>query len=216
MGALQAVGGVATGGARLSVAADRLDLGGLEQGRISIANVGGEALDWTATLGGPAAARITIDKAAGRLDAGAADVIGIRVDRQGLDDGTYDATLEIVGADATHVVTILFRVGEDVLPDVGTVQILTVRYDHAGKLVSGGETTTDVSKGYRFNFVTQPGPWFLMAMVDKDGDGQLAGSDLLGFWPNNAQPQLIEARNGELRARLELVLEPVGLEPRHR
>lgn len=205
--ALQALTGGATGEPALGVSVQRLDIGSQDGATVQVSNLGGGTLRWSAAVGGPAAASLRLDKASGDLGAGQSAGLAINVDRKGLGDGTYQASLEIQSADARETVAVYFSVGLDDVEDVGNVQVFTVRYSARGELVTGGATRVGHRDGYRYSLTTPPGEWFLVAWSDRNQDGAIDDEDWIGFWPNTAQPKTLELSKGERREGLDFVLE---------
>lgn len=209
--ALQALQGGATGEPTLGVSAQRVDIGTQDNAHVQVSNLGGGTLRWSASLGGPAAPHLRLDQGAGELGAGRSASVTITVDRKGLGDGTYQASLEITGGTDRATVGIYFSVGADEVEDVGEVQVFTVRYDERGELVTGASTRTAHRDRYRYTLTTPPGEWFLVAWSDRNGDGSIDDEDWLGFWPNTSQPLPLELSKGDRRQGLDFVLErPTG------
>lgn len=209
--ALEAAAALGERAARLHLPIERLDLGPRSQIAFPIENIGSSALAWYADFRGEDADRFRLNRSGGSVPPMLGAELKIQVDRSRLADGQYRATLEIVTTGGSAEVPISFSVGRVEFQDLGTARVLAFNKGPDGELIVGGEAEVDASLGYAFEFSVAPGKWYLAAMVDLDGDGMVGESDLLGFWPNNAEPLQFEIGPDEHLDDFELILEPAGL-----
>lgn len=124
------------------------------------------------------------------------------VERTGLEDGSYTATITITSdapQNPTATVTVEMTVGGETLGDVGTVFVLVV--DDAFKTVS--ETATSRAQNYAFTLPETPaGTYTIVAGTDRDDDGEICDlEDACGSFP---EPVTVTA--GEERSGIEILV----------
>ena len=124
------------------------------------------------------------------------------VDRTGLADGNYTATITITSdapQNPTATVTVEMTVGGETLGNVGTVFVLVV--DEAFETVS--ETATSRAENYAFTFPeTPPGTYTIVAGTDRDDDSFICDlEDACGSFP---EPVTVTA--GEERSGIEILV----------
>lgn len=208
--ALEAVMAQAAGVPELLVPVERLELGPRNEFRLPITNGGTSPLAWYARFEGPDASRFRLVNMGGTINPRMSRDLLIRVDRDRLEDRHYQATLLITSTGGTVELPVSFSVGPMELSDLGIARVLAFRFGDEGELVVGGETEAEPSLGYAFELPVPPGRWYVSAAIDLDGDGVIGENDLLGFWPQNAEPLEIEVMEEATREGMEFILEPVG------
>ncbi|WDT76892.1 MAG: S8 family serine peptidase [Candidatus Manganitrophus sp.] len=128
--------------------------------------------------------------------------VNAAVDRTGLADGNYTATITITSdapQNPTATVTVEMTVGGETLGNVGTVFVLVV--DEAFETVS--ETATSRAENYAFTLPeTPPGTYTIVAGTDRDDDGFICDlEDACGSFP---EPVTVTA--GEERSGIEILV----------
>lgn len=124
------------------------------------------------------------------------------VDRTGLADGNYTATITITSdapQNPTATVTVQMTVGGETMGNVGTVFVLVV--DEAFETVS--ETATSRAQNYAFTLPETPaGTYTIVAGTDRDDDGFICDlEDACGSFP---EPVTVTA--GEDRSGIEILV----------
>ncbi|MCG3114987.1 MAG: S8 family serine peptidase [Candidatus Manganitrophus sp. SA1] len=124
------------------------------------------------------------------------------VDRTGLADGDYTATITITSdapQNPTATVSVQMTVGGEILGNVGTVFVLVV--DEAFETVS--ETATSRAQNYAFTLPETPaGTYTIVAGTDRDDDGFICDlEDACGSFP---EPVTVTA--GEERSGIEILV----------
>lgn len=124
------------------------------------------------------------------------------VDRTGLADGNYTATITITSdapQNPTETVSVQMTVGGETLGNVGTVFVLVV--DEAFETVS--ETETSRAQNYAFTLPETPaGTYTIVAGTDRDDDGFICDlEDACGSFP---EPVTVTA--GEERSGIEILV----------
>ena len=105
------------------------------------------------------------------------------VDRTGLGDGSYSATIEIVSSGGTAHVPVVMRVGGPTTSDAGFHYVLIV---DAQSLTPIDEVALPASNGtYPFAFAGVPqGDYLIIAGSDLDNDGFICdGGEACGSYP---------------------------------
>lgn len=194
---------------RLELPLSHLDIGPRASATIPLVNAGDAPLSWFAQLSGPAASHLQLARIAGTIPANAGRTVEITVSRTGLEEGRHEAVLEITAPNGVHTMTLSITTPGAEPPDLGEAQVFAIRMDGT-RTVIGGRTTTDASLDYAFSLTVPPGPWYLVATVDRNGDGALDERDLLGYWPGNAEPMPVEVEADGDHTDLEFILEPIG------
>ncbi|RMG17760.1 MAG: hypothetical protein D6729_08240 [Deltaproteobacteria bacterium] len=210
--ALRAVGGASPNAPpRLVLSVDRLNLGTARNGRITVRNVGGQSIAFQSRLEGGPTGNISVRGGSGTLGAGQSQTLELEATTTGLADGTYQSVLVVSGAGQEARAAVLFTVGEPPVPDVGTVLVGTFVLDENDEAVVGGETKTTLDEGYRFDFESDPGEWYVVALADVNGDGELGDGDLLGFWRNPDQLETVSLETGKTLKGIDFPLMPLSL-----
>jgi serine protease len=210
VGALRAVGAdVSQQPPTLGASAARMNLAGRDTGRIAVRNTGGGTLSWTASLVDDDGSVELTGRTRGELGPGETDPLAVRVIRDGLADGTYETQLQLESGDRTITIPVLFRVGAATLPDVGSVLIGTFVYTDDEQLIVGGETETGLNHRYAYEFTSQPGAWFVLAIADADGDEVLSDGDLVGFWQHPDEVRSIDVNGSPIHG-IDFPLLPVS------
>ncbi len=110
--------------------------------------------------------------------------VSVVVDRTGLADGEYTASI-VISSDAdvkSATVNVSMRVGEAGMGDVGKVYVLAVTADEL-VAVKGVETSRD--QGYVFEMPSlAPGKYFFVAGTDRDNDYYICDTgEACGYYP---------------------------------
>lgn len=106
------------------------------------------------------------------------------VDRSGLEEGNYTATISITSATQEMVtVGVTIRVGGITLGNVGPVFVLVVEQE---TFETVEQTTTSVDQNYAFILPpVMPGTYRVVAGTDRDDNGLICeGEDACGFFPD--------------------------------
>ncbi|MCA9547869.1 MAG: S8 family serine peptidase, partial [Myxococcales bacterium] len=188
--ALRAVGAQGQAQApRLSVSAERLNLGAAQQGQVRVFNAGGGTLAWSARLTGAAAGNLRIAPAQGSLGAGGSATVTVTPDRGGLADGSHQATLVVSSDGGEARLAVQFTVGAASTLDVGQVQVATLRPLAGDQVEIGGQAVVGAASQYAFSFPSAGGEWIVLAAADRNGNQVLDDGDLLGFWRSATEIQ---------------------------
>lgn len=192
---------------RLSLAADRLNLGTGASGSVQVFNRGGGQLRWEASLSGQAGLRIE-GLSSGALGAGQGTTLTIVADRAGLPEGEYQGLLTVTASNQEARAAVFFRVGSEPLNDVGGVLVATVRVDDLGNVTVGGAAETGLSLAYRFALDSDPGDWLVLALADQNGNDELDGGDFWGVFRGLDDPVTVTVQSGQIVSGLEFNLVP--------
>ncbi|MGE0144317.1 MAG: S8 family serine peptidase [Planctomycetota bacterium] len=140
--------------------------------------------------------------------------LDLTVDRTGLPNGKYNATITVASTNATSKnVTVSMDVGSTANTD--TIFVLLVDADSFDTVF---QAETDATKN--FEFIVQAtgaapipdGDYLLVAGTDRDND-DIIGDDgeLFGIWPNTDSPQLVSVTSQTVNLTdLDFALEPVS------
>ncbi len=125
--------------------------------------------------------------------------VNAAVDRTGLADGNYTATITINTDAGQATVTVEMTVGGETLGNVGTVFVLVV--DEAFETVS--ETATSRAQNYAFTLPETPaGTYTIVAGTDRDDDGAICDlEDACGSFP-----EPVTVTPGEDRPGIEILV----------
>ncbi len=110
----------------------------------------------------------------------------LRVNRRGLPDGVYNATLTIMSdatlENATRTISVKMKVGGPTAGNVGTVFVLALDETTFNPVA---EARTTAAKGYSFSTTAiPPGKYFFVAGTDRDNDDFICDiEDACGYFP---------------------------------
>ena len=113
----------------------------------------------------------------------------VSVDRDGLDPGTYTATITVVSSENTVTIPVIMQVvSMAIYDDVGFQYILI--YDPATDEVIDQKVAAPFNGSYTFNFsAIPPGNYQIFAGTDIDNDGFICDSgESCGFYPDSNSP----------------------------
>jgi len=202
--AVQAALGLAGGGGlppSLGVSSGRLDYGSLDTTRtLTISNVGGGTLSVTGIT--PSVSWLTL------IPPGSVDGLGdylVSVDRTGLADAVYSATLSIsfttdLPSIGSYLVNVLVQVGVGGAANAGYQWIHLVDAASGDRLQSVALAADPVDGTYRYSFAeVAPGSYLVMAGTDSDHDGAICGpGEACGSYPLLTDPAAVTVTTGDL------------------
>ncbi len=204
---LAAKGQPPTGPAKLSVSANELFFSkGTATLSISVSNLGAAALNVTAAVSGAAASSISFSKGATvAVPGGQTGNLEVTASFAGLTDGVHPATLALSsnGGDAT--VNVKIRVG-GVAAKEAAVGLAFQQSDGTWKVAATAIATA--ASGYAYSMDAPPGKYFVLALVDADGNGMLSDTEPFGLYPTRDTPQEITVTAGSTLSNIDFPLVP--------
>ncbi|MEW6744088.1 MAG: S8 family serine peptidase [Planctomycetota bacterium] len=208
--AVEAAGGNPSGPPALHVSSTRLTFDPNEsEGRLLLTNAG------TGVVDGILASE---DEQSGgdwmALDLSGSEApaqITVRVDRTGLDNGTYDGTIEITSSAGALNVAVTMVVEELDLSTTGNVVVL-IMDTTSGKVISQYIAGPDNGFAYRFKGLL-PGSYYVLAGTDENGDLTLGDEgELFGIYPQLASPVVVEIEAGSRLEEIDIALQELSFQ----
>ena len=198
----------------VALSTERLNIGFEASSTLSVFNSGGGQLNWQAEIRDRP--ELTLSGSSnGTLGAGQAATLTINVNRGTLVDGEYEGILVVQGQGNLEArATITFRVGAPPpVLDIGEVIVGTVGFDEQDETIVGGAAIASrQSNGYIYQLDSEPGPWLIVALADRNGNEELDSGDYWGFYTGIDDPREITLSAGDIISNIDFGMVPFSIE----
>ena len=167
---------------------------------LNLSNAGGGTLHVTGiSASSPWISAVTLTNESS-TGTGLGDYI-VTVDRTGLADAVYTATLSIATAEAgTYSVSVQMQVGSGIVSNVGFQHVSLVDADSGVVVQTLGVAADPVNGTYQYSFTgVAPGNYLVTAGSDSDHDGQTCDpGEACGKYPLLSDPATLSVSSGNL------------------
>jgi serine protease len=179
---------------RLALGATQVSLGStLGEGSVTVTNVGGGQLAWTAKLDGAAKAALAISGAAsGSLNAGASATVRFTVNRGGVADGNHTASVVFESNGGDAALAVLFSKGT---PGANIPTLYVLALDENG--TPRAQADTDAAREFKWALDVAPGSYYIFAGSDDDNNDLICDQgEYCGAFRSLDDPLLVEVSAG--------------------
>ncbi len=204
---LAAKGTPPTGPAKLSCGTTELQFSRLAPTvTLGISNLGAQPLTVNATLTGADAAALSFPKGAGlTLAAGQSGGLDVTANLTGLTDGTHVAEVDLTSNGGNLNVNVKIKVGGA----TGKPASVGLAYQNgAGAWKVAGEASATPESGYAYSIDAPPGKYYVVGLIDENGNNMFEDAEPFGFYPTNDSPKQVEVIAGQALTQIDFPVVP--------
>ncbi len=204
---LAAKGQAPSGPAKLSAnTTDLFFVNGALTVTLGLSNTGGMPLTVNAAAGGAAASALSFPKGASiTLAGGASGGIDVTANLAGLMDGTQVAAVNLTSNGGNLTINAKIKKGG---PSGRPGEVGLISKNSMGEWKVAKAVTVTAADGYKYQLDGPPGTYFVLGVIDDNGNGAFDTGESVGLYPNDDSPKEIEVKAGATLEKIDFPVVP--------